>query len=81
MDVPRNRYQPNPGTNPDGTPAFGVVGIVVPLPSETLEDMYGDHNEYVELFSRRVDELINEGWLLPADATEMLAEAEGAPVP
>jgi hypothetical protein len=43
--------------------------------------MYRDHKEYVERFSRRVDELINEGWLLPADAAEMRAEAEEAPVP
>jgi hypothetical protein len=81
MDVPRNRYESNPGTNPDGTPAFGVVGIEVALPSETLKEMYRDHTEYVERFSRRVDELVSEGWLLPADAAEMRAEAEAAPVP
>jgi hypothetical protein len=81
MDVPRNRYESNPGTNPDGTPAFGVVGIEEPLPSETLKEMYRDHQDYVDRFSRRVDELISEGWLLPADASEMRAEAEGAPVP
>jgi hypothetical protein len=81
MDVPRNRYESNPGTNPDGTPAFGVVGIEVPLPSETLKGMYRDHKEYVERFARRVDELINEGWLLPADAAEMRDEAEEAPCP
>jgi hypothetical protein len=43
--------------------------------------MYRDHEEYVERFSRRVDELISEGWLLPADAAEMRAEAEGAAIP
>jgi Alpha/beta hydrolase domain len=81
MDVPRNRYQSNPGTNPDGTPAFGVVGIEEPIPSETLKGMYRDHRDYVDRFSRRIDELIAEGWLLPADAEEMRAEAEGAAVP
>jgi Alpha/beta hydrolase domain len=81
MNVPRNRYMPNPGMNPDGTPAFGVVGIEEPLRSETLKDMYRDHQDYVERFSRSVDDLINEGWLLPADADEMRAEAEAAPVP
>jgi hypothetical protein len=81
MDVPRNRYLSNPGTNDDGTPAFGVVGIEEPLPSETLKELYRDHQDYVDRFSRRVDELISEGWLLSADASEMRAEAEGAPVP
>jgi hypothetical protein len=81
MNVPRNRYMPNPGMNPDGTPAFGVVGIEEPLPRETLKDMYRDHQDYVERFSRSVNDLINEGWLLPADADEMRAEADAAPVP
>jgi hypothetical protein len=43
--------------------------------------MYRDHADYVDRFSRRVDELVSEGWLLPADADEMRAEAEGATVP
>jgi hypothetical protein len=81
MDVPRNQYVSNPGTNPDGTPAFGVVGIEEPLPIATLKEMYRDHADYVERFSRRVDELVGEGWLLPADADEMRAEAERAAVP
>jgi hypothetical protein len=81
MDVPRNRYAANPGTNPDGTPAFGVVGTEEPLPSETLKEMYRDHEDYVDRFSRRVNELVAEGWLLPGDVDEMRAEAEGASVP
>lgn len=81
MDVPRNRYLPNPGTDPDGMPAFGVVGIEERLPSATLKQAYLDHQDYVERFSQRVDELTTEGWLLPADADEMRAEAEGATVP
>jgi hypothetical protein len=43
--------------------------------------MYRDHSEYVDRFSQRVDELVAQGWLLPADAGEMRAEAEGASVP
>jgi len=43
--------------------------------------MYRDHRDYVDRFNRRVDELIAEGWLLPADAEEMRSEAEGAAVP
>jgi hypothetical protein len=81
MDVPRLRYGPNPGVREDGTPAFGVVGIEEPLPAATLERLYRDHDDYVEQFERRLDELIAHGWLLSEDADEMRAEAEEADVP
>jgi hypothetical protein len=81
MDVPRLRYQSNPGVTEDGVPAFGVVGIEEPLPPETLKRLYADHSDYVERFNRRLDELIAQGWLLAEDADEMRAEAEKADVP
>ena len=81
MDVPRMRYQPNPGVQEDGTPAFGVVGTEEPLPAGTLERLYRDHADYVERFERRLDELVAERWLLSEDADEMRAEAEKADVP
>jgi Alpha/beta hydrolase domain len=81
MDVPRLRYQANPGVKEDGTPAFGVVGIEEPLPPETLGRLYRDHADYVERFNRRLDELITEGWFLADDADEMRAEAEKAQIP
>ncbi|HXY92170.1 MAG TPA: alpha/beta hydrolase domain-containing protein [Acidimicrobiia bacterium] len=81
MDVPRLRYLPNPGVRDDGVPAFGVVGIEEPLPKETLERVYRDHADYVERFNRRLDELIDEGWLLADDADELRSEAEKADVP
>ena len=81
MDVPCKHYTPNPGTNDDGTPAFGVVGIEEPLPSATLKELYADHADYVKRFGHRLDELIGQGWLLPADADAMRFEAESALVP
>jgi hypothetical protein len=81
MDVPRLRYQSNPGVKEDGTPAFGVVGIEEPLPPGTLKSLYRDHADYVERFNRRVAELVAEGWLLAEDSDEMRAEAERADVP
>lgn len=81
MDVPRFRYQSNPGTKDDGTPAFGVVGIEEPLSPGTLKRLYRDHADYLERFNRRLDELIDEGWFLAEDAEEMRAEAEKADVP
>ncbi|HEY7104878.1 MAG TPA: alpha/beta hydrolase domain-containing protein [Acidimicrobiia bacterium] len=81
LDVPRLRYQANPGVNDDGSPAFGVVGIEEPLPSAALRALYRDHQDYVDRFGRRVDELVAQGWLLAADADEMRDEAEHAAVP
>jgi hypothetical protein len=81
MDVPRLRYQANPGVNEDGSPAFGVVGIEEPLPKATLQALYRDHRDYVDRFSRRVDELVGQGWLLAEDADEMKSEAEKADAP
>jgi hypothetical protein len=81
MDVPRLRYLSNPGVGADGVPVRGVVGIELPIPEETLARLYRDHADYVERFTRRVDELVAEGWLLPEDVDEMRTEAEKADVP
>ena len=78
MDVPRLQYLPNPRVGEDGTPVRGVVGVERPLPRETLQRLYPDHDAYVELFNGRLDELIAAGWLLPEDADEMRAEAADA---
>jgi Alpha/beta hydrolase domain len=80
MDVPRLRYQSNPGVKEDGTPAFGVVGIEEPLPPQTLRRLYRDHADYVDRFNHRLDELIAAGWFLAEDADDMRAEAEQAKV-
>ena len=81
MDVPRLQYFSNPAIGADGVPARGVVGIEKPIPKETLARLYRDHADYVERFTRRVDELVAEGWLLPEDIDEMRTEAEKADVP
>jgi hypothetical protein len=81
MDVPRLKYLSNPSVGENGVPAFGVVGIELPLEPGLLEKLYRDHADYVGRFDKRVDELVDEGWLLPADADEMRAEAAGAAVP
>jgi hypothetical protein len=81
MDVPRLHYLSTPGSTEDGTPAFGVVGIEEPLPSEALGRLYRDHDDYVDRFNRRVDELVAQGWLLADDADEMRKEAANASVP
>ncbi len=80
LDVPRLQYMSNPGVTEDGTPAFGVVGIEMPLPRAVVERLYKNHLDYVERFDRRLDELVGQGWFLGEDAAEMRAEAEKAEV-
>ena len=65
----------------EGVPARGVVVIDKPIPKETLALLYREHADYVERFTRRVDELVAERWLLPEDVDEMRTEAEKADVP
>ena len=79
MDVPIATYYSNP-RNPDGTPAFGVVGTEVPFSREKLRQLYKDHLDYTERFNRRLDELITQGWFLVADADELRSEADKAHV-
>jgi hypothetical protein len=81
MDVPRLTYASNPGVDDRGVPAFGVVGTEKPLPEETLKQLYRDHDDYVERFEQRLEELISQGWLLSPDADEMRREAKEAAVP
>ncbi|MGH9007670.1 MAG: alpha/beta hydrolase domain-containing protein [Acidimicrobiales bacterium] len=81
IDVPRLTYLSNPSVGEDGVPAFGVVGIEEPLEPGRLEKLYRDHADYVSRFDKRVGALVDEGWLLPADADEMRAEAAAALVP
>jgi len=81
MDVPRLTYFSNPGVDEHGVPQFGVVGIEKPLPKKTLGKLYKDHDDYVERFNTRLNELIGEGWYLAEDAEQLRKEAEAAAVP
>ena len=74
LDVPAATYYPNP-LNPDGTRAFGTIGITVPFHVAEMQRLYGDPATYVRQFVRRLEDLIHDGWFLPDDADEMRAEA------
>jgi hypothetical protein len=74
LDVPRATYYPNP-PNPDGTPTSGTVGLEAPFDKAAMRRLYGEPADYVARFNRRLDELINQGWLLAEDAGGMRAEA------
>ena len=79
LDVPRARYFPNP-LNSDGTPRSFTVGGEEPLDDAELRKLYASSADYIERFSRRLEELVAEGWLLADDAEEMRREALKAAV-
>ena len=80
IDVPTACYYPNPRDD-DGNPAFGVVGTEEPLAPDTLRRLYKDHDEYVERFTHRLDQLVAEGWFLADDAEALRVEVAKAEVP
>jgi hypothetical protein len=41
-----------------------LIGTEVPLPTDTLSELYSNRGQYVERVNRRLMELIREGWFL-----------------
>ena len=60
---------------PTGRRAISTVGTEEPFDKAQLLALYANHDTYVQRFSRRLDELVAEGWLLPEDADTMRSEA------
>lgn len=75
LDVPHATYQPNP-LQADGTPSYLTVGTDEPFDAETMRALYGSPPVYVEKFNRRLDELIDAGWILAEDVHDSRSEAE-----
>jgi hypothetical protein len=57
-----------------------LLGSMKPFEDEKLRELYGSHREYVEQIVVRADELVDEGWLLSADAEAIKAEAMATPI-
>jgi hypothetical protein len=88
VDVPIASYYPH------STPAVDVayesgpirsaammgdlLGAMEPFDHDKLVNLYGTHQRYVERVSIRVDELVDEGWLLAAGAEAVKADAAAA---
>jgi hypothetical protein len=75
LDVPHTTYRPNP-IKADGKPSYLTVGTDEPFDPSKLRALYRDPAGYFERFNHRLDELIDQGWLLAADAEEMRSEAK-----
>jgi len=72
---------PPPGTSIDdlATGEGGVCtlfGSTVPFDRDTLIERYGSADDYVEAFRVAADDAVADGFLLPHDADELIAEAE-----
>ena len=63
-----------PGGNLHCTPADGL-GAQEQFSPEKLGSLYKNHGGYVNTVLRRVLDLEQDGWLLPADANELRVEA------
>ncbi|MET0295002.1 MAG: alpha/beta hydrolase domain-containing protein [Phenylobacterium sp.] len=70
LDVPTAGNFPN-----SGSMFAGMNSARVPLSGETLRARYGDEAGYVARVTRRAGELVAEGWLLPEDVDDVVAEA------
>lgn len=52
-----------------------MVGHRIPFGEDKLERLYGDETGYVDAFTERLDELVDQGWYLERDAAELRSEA------
>jgi hypothetical protein len=45
-------------------------------PRRSIEERYGSHDEYIVRYSKAVDDLIQQRWILPEDREAVLARGE-----
>lgn len=77
LDVPVAMYQAlNYGEGRPGIGSCEVFGAQVNFSKEKLEELYGSHENYVDLVNQRLEELIDEGWFLSEFAYRILEEAQ-----
>jgi hypothetical protein len=68
LDVPAARYR-------GMTPGMCLLGLKEPFDQAKLTELYGDHATYARRVADRADELVAGGWLLPAQAEAIKADA------
>lgn len=70
------------GTNPDPGRTPGqfrfLFGAHVPFDTATLQSLYPTHEAYVEAFTAAATQNVADGFLLQADANEMIANADAS---
>jgi hypothetical protein len=58
-----------------------VLGITVPFDSARLSQLYPTHEDYVQKMQRATDASVANGWLLPADAKDLMRRASTSSIP
>jgi len=69
------------GTNPTDSVICSLFGSTTPFTPEQLADRFEDHDAYVAAVTESADAAVADGFLLPATAEDLIAEAEDADVP
>jgi hypothetical protein len=63
-----------------GTNCF-LWGYKVSFTPQLLKQLYPTHKAYVKQVSRKVQDLVAEGWLTEADGKELIIAADASPIP
>lgn len=66
------------GTNPGPYGFQGNFGVHVPFETATLNCLYPSHDAYVEAVTEAAERNVRDGFLLPQDAAEMIANARNS---
>jgi hypothetical protein len=74
VDVPLARYE----AHATGAPSCNNLGNEVPLPADTLRQLYGDPQGYMTKFTKSLDAAIRHGSLLALDRQAILDRQQAA---
>jgi hypothetical protein len=75
VDVPTVVLSGAPPEDGGGGVCF-LFGTTTPIPQDTLLELYGDADAYLDAFTASADEAVEAGFLLRSDADALVAEAE-----
>jgi hypothetical protein len=58
-----------------------ILGMTVPFDTTRLTQLYPTHQDYVAKMRRATDAAVARGWLLPADAKDLMKRATTSSIP
>jgi hypothetical protein len=66
------------GVTPTGTPCGNLGGTYVPFTKAKLDSLYPTHSDYVSKVTANVNSLVTDGFILPLDAQDVIANANSS---
>ena len=82
VDVPVASYGvPNTGATPAANFNCSIAGTRVAHPEEQLRSLYKNKGDYISDVTRRLHELMREGWVLPEYAADVMSDALQVDIP